>query len=509
MDNTDNAPVNIITYNDIVALRKSGDYMKAYEACLTVKSQDPSNQWVDNQLGWCLYDMLKAYAQAQSAVQFLSRLKELADLGLPQNNFVMDSVPFQIHALIKDCEQNGMLFDDILDELFERAKEINFNPSGKHYSMLLTAFLKAKQWHGLKDFIEWWNLDNLKATDFQCFESQQGRKLMSLAEKAYINYAKLLIQGIADSSTDSVIAGNFVEKISQLAIKHPEYQYPTYFQAKLMMALGEKEGVVKILLPFVIRKQRDYWVWDILGDAVDDEDLRLSCYCKALSCPAKDDYLVKMHLKMCNVLKARALFNEARTEFHVAAQIYRKNGWRFPYQYLDYENESWYQNAVAKDNNADFYSSNTQLAEQLLFSEKPLVTILITYVNMEKKMANFVSTDHRKGFFSFKKLPKKQWPKQDKLYACRMDRTLNDEFAEVYVCERLKSEESVENVLVRHAEGELKIIANGAGFVGDIFVQPPMLSNLSNRQQVKVKALLKYNKKKCTWGWSAISVVAI
>lgn len=508
MDNPDSAQ-NIITYNGVVSLRKSGDYMKAYEACLTVKSQDPSNQWVGNQLGWCLYDMMKANARAQSAVQFLARLKELADLGLSQTNFVLDSVPFQIHALIKDCEQNRMLHDDILDELFENVKEINFNTSSNHYSMLLMAFLKAKQWRGLKDFIEWWNIDNLKAADFQIFEFQKGRKLMSLAEKVYINYAKLLIQGIADGTTDGTTAGNFVEKLGQLAKRHPEYQYLTYFQAKLMMALGEKEGVVKILLPFVIRKQRDYWVWDILGDAVDDEDLMLSCYCKALSCLAKDDYLVKMHLKMCDVLRARALFNEARTEFHVAAQIYRKNGWRFPYQYLDYENESWYQNAVAKDNNADFYSANTQLAEQLLFSEKPLVTILITYVNMEKKMANFVSTDHRKGFFSFKKLPKKQWPKQDKLYVCRMDKTLNDEFAEVYVCEKLKSEESVENVLVRHVEGELKIIASGAGFVDDIFVQPSLLSNIDDRQQVKVKALLNYNKKKCVWGWSAVSIVAL
>ena len=44
------------------------------------------------------------------------------------------------------------------------------------------------------EFFEWWNIDNLMPEDYQPFKMYNGKKIMSLAEQAYIAYSKALLK---------------------------------------------------------------------------------------------------------------------------------------------------------------------------------------------------------------------------------------------------------------------------------------------------------------------------
>ncbi|MCS6824966.1 MAG: hypothetical protein NZ529_11800 [Cytophagaceae bacterium] len=46
------------------------------------------------------------------------------------------------------------------------------------------------------------------------------------------------------------------------------------------------------------------------------------------------------------------------------------------------------------------------------------------------------------------------------------------------------------------------------GFVGDIFIEPKIIEEykLIDRQMVKGRAMLSFNKNKNEWGWKAIEI---
>jgi hypothetical protein len=86
-----------------------------------------------------------------------------------------------------------------------------------------------------------------------------GREVMSIAEQAYIAYAKHLLpkqemDGSIIFNKEKTLA--FLPLLEVIVENYPQYQYPGYFQAKLLLALGDNtEHVLTILLPFVKRKR--------------------------------------------------------------------------------------------------------------------------------------------------------------------------------------------------------------------------------------------------------------
>ena len=505
MNNADN---HIITYEEVKEMRKSGNAEGAYSLCLEVKTNSPQTQWVSTMMGWCLYDMLKGMADYDHAESFLQKLQEFADLSLASDNFAVKNICWPIRSFVVSLISKGESCFGLLSRLSAIVMKIQFDTQDENYSIILSAFLKAKTWPNLKALIEWWGLENLSAKDHQPYVTNGGMKVMAVAEQAYIAYAKMLLSEIKNNSFDKDQVDKCIDGLQALVKNHEEMQYPPYFLARLLMELGRNDEAQQALLPFVVKKKNDYWVWDCLGDVVSDADMKLSCYCKALTCRVKDSFLCKLHLKMCDFLKGRGLFDEAKTEIHVAAGIYKTNGWRLPANYMDYFDEPWYRNAQQSENNTQFYKEYTDEAELLVYSNKPQEVILVTNINKEKQMASYVTVERMPGFFSYKKLPKRMMPKLHGIYDCRMD-VEDDGYAQVYICNKVADEMPYKDKLFKQATGTLRLIASGAGFVGDIFVPSSLINGMSAGQKVECVAYLNYNKSKQQWGWAAESIKAI
>ena len=488
----------ITKYDEIIALRKCGDYKSAYEMATVHKSEEPDCLWVNNQIGWCLFEMLKANATIAQGEEFLLRLQEVVDLNneRPLDGFIVNNLVWPIRTFVVNCCSNGNAMDDLLYRTFGLLQQIPFDPANENYGILLGAFIKAKKWAGLKEFIEWWNLDNIKEKDCQPFVTSEGHKTMSVAEQAYIAYSNILLEGIASNTVDEGRVLSYTERLANVITSHPDFQYPSFFQAKLLLGIGYKKEAMEALMPFVKKKAKDYWVWDLLGDAQSDIDLRISCYCKALSCHGKEQYLRKLHLKLCDLFLKKEMYNEASAELVAAIAISKNNGWALPYNYQDYTMETWYLSADKKSDNTEFYKNNVFAAEQLTYSDYSQTPILVVKINKEKHVANFVTAEHKMGFFSCKGIK----CKVGEAYLCRMEND-NGSHYKVYVCEPT---DGVKWGLIKEFSGPLAIKQGGYGFVGDIFVHASMINGIENNSVVSGMAIPSYDEKKGRWGWSTL-----
>lgn len=493
-------------YDEVRQLRQSGDYQSAYNKAQEVKNTDPSCLWVYNQIGWCLYDMLKSSCSREQQAFFFERLQELVVLNQehPLDPTIFKAVIWPIRSFVVTCVGGGFVAEASLFGLFAIIQQINFDTSDENYGVLLSAFVKAKEWSGLRNMIDWWNLDNLKPKDCEPYTTPEGRNVMSVAEQAYIAYSRILLKEWSNHTATKEVIGDFAERLGKVAIEHSDFQYPAYFQAKLLLAIGENENAINALMPFVKKKPKDYWVWDLLGDAQSDDDLKLSCYCKACTLQVKEDFLRKIHFKLCDLLIKKEMYSEASIELNHAKDISIKNGWKLPLEYIDYASARWYVPDSDGLSNSKFYEDNLFEAEQLIYSDKEAYFILISYVNKEKCVANFVTTNHEEGFFSYKAFPKKKRPKQGEILLCRME--MKGKMWMVYTIDRVENAERFEDVLIMHFSGAITKTPNGFCFINKVYVPADLIKDYDDKTLIKGIAIPNYNKKKQEWGWKAFRI---
>ncbi len=486
-------------YDNIKALRDRGDYTAAYELCMTVKSNDPECLWVYNQIGLSISGILKNIADKDNADAFLTRLQEYADLNKERHieQFVTNTLIWRIRSFVVTCISKDMVLEDLLYKVFAIMQQIDFDPKDENYGVLLGAFVKAKTWGGLKAFINWWDLNNIKDKDCESYRMDNGKSIMSVAEQAYIAYARILIAEAEAHTTDVDKALEYAYLLGTVANNHTDFQYPGYFQAKLLMAINRKDDARAALILFIKKHNNLYWVWDLMGDAQDDIDLRISCYCKALTCPVKDSFLRKLHFKLCDILLKKEMYNEAAAELRMAIEVSANNGWSVPYKYKDYTVEQWFKQAE-NSNNKEFYKRNTNLAEQLAYADYPQMEILVYRINKDKQVANFVTPDHKAGFFSCKSIK----CRVGSTYICRMENDGGNHY-KVYACEPT---DGVEAGLIKEFSGILSIKQGGYGFVEDVFIPASMLKDFENNTFVSGKVGLSYEEKKDKWGWTALQL---
>ena len=487
-------------YEETVSLRKSGNTAAAYELAMRVKTEEPQCVWVYNQIAWCLYGFMQAEADSGEGNGFLARLQEYADLNRehPIDPMITKRLVWPVRKFVAGHVQNGLADEETLDRTFDILRQIPFDPHDADYHILLGCFVKAKGWHGLKDYIDWWGLDNLGDNECKPFRTADGKTIMSLAEQTYIAYANSLLAGAAMPGQDKMQLLAFAERLGEVAKAHPEFQYPSYFQAKLLLVAGHRGEAVEALLPFVEKKATEYWVWDLLGDAETDDDLRLSCYCKALTCHAKEQFLRKLHLKTCDLLLKKGMHGEARAELDAAIAVSRKNGWSIPYDYQGYTSESWYLNSAKEGDNTAFYKENCARAEQLAYADCPEMAIVVIRIDKERCTARFVTADRTEGLFPCRHLKVKVGGS----YMCRMTQERKNRY-KVHTCKPI---DGYGHGLLKRFHGCLSVKNGGYGFADGVFVPAHVAGRLGNGADVAGTAIPSFDAKRGTWGWTMLEV---
>ncbi|MFK8295819.1 DUF7017 domain-containing protein [Capnocytophaga canimorsus] len=489
----------------VTELRKAGKLKEAWELANSQLEKNPNDIWVKRDLAWVYYEYLKQYSSVQTFTQFNKIINKLLVLQLPEEeNILYETVGWQFVKIVNNISRQGNIDYSKINTLFEHCKSLYFQQPSDLYSAILKNFHKAYKNNHQKyiEFVDWWDLDNLQEKDFQK-EHYDGQDIAALADQVYCAYAKHLLPFkniYQETIFDKEKAENFLPKLEEIAAKHPNYQYISYYQAKILLALGNNENMLSALLPFARKKKNDFWVWDILAEAFsEDRDKVFSCYCKGLLCPADEKMTTKLREKIIPFFLEKQLFNEAKTEVDKIIAVKQNNGFQILNHLLSLQGTEWYQTAKANKHNGLVYQKFAASAEGILFGDTPEEEILVEYVNTEKQILNVIMATDERDFFKYDKFLKN--PQIGDTYRVRLQK---DEKRTKILTISKTDNKDLKNKYIKEFSGKINIPKDkNFGFVDNIFINPQLCEkySLSTGDFAKGQAIQTIDKKtgKPTW----------
>lgn len=493
---------------EIKELRQAGKLDEAYAMAKTELDADPENIWGKRNMSWVLYSQLDEASNSISA--FLAKMEEVKILEFPASeNMFWENISIVISKAARAISNTVPIDLNKLHLLFDAIKPLPLKKDVKWYSLLYSGFHKGmKNSYRYLEFADWWNFENFKPEDYQKDKMPNGREIMALVEQAYIAYTKHLLPKYKDSG-DTLFnrekAEEFLPKLTELAEKYPAFQYPAYFQAKILFALGDKDNMLSALLPFAKKKRNDFWVWEILSEAFSsDQEKVFACYCKALSCKSPEEMLVGLRLKMAGLLIDKRLYNEARTEIDLLVFARTEHGYRLPNEIIAWQATEWYKQAIALKSNYGLYKKYISYAESLLFSDVPEELVIVEFVNSDKKILNFIASELKYGFFKYDRFFSEV--KIGEVLKVRFQRGSKESLNQLYTAVKVDDKEFKKQFL-KEVTGAIKIpLDKPFGFIDDVFIHPSLVSKLklTDGMEFKGNAIKAYNKEKKQWSWKLI-----
>lgn len=495
---------------EIKALRQAGNLEEALTMAKAELEADPKNIWAKRNISWVYYDYLKMNILAEHFDSFYSWLNKIKNLEFSADEkMLFEQLCWQIGKmafnLLKcnptDPQKNILLFETI--------RSFHFTKQSESYSFLFKAFHKLlKDTDHYLQFADWWDFKNFIPEDFQREKMPNGIEVMAIAEQAYIAYAKHLLPKqthFGDVIFDKEKAEAFLPVLSEVVENYPQFQYPGYFNAKLLLALGEKDNMLESLLPFAKKKRNDFWVWEILAEAYSHEPEKVfACYCRALSCKSPEEMLVSLRQKMAGLLIAKKLHSEAKTEIELLIRARIEHGYKIPNEVINWQTAEWFKNAVSSKSNLGFYKKHTAIAEALLFSDVSEELVFVEFVNSDRKILNFIASETKFGYFKYDRFFTRV--EVGDVLRVRFQGGSREGIHQLYTGVKV-ADETFKKSFLKDVSGIIKIPEGKTfGFLNDVYIHPATVSKnkFSNGIQFDGKAIKTYNKEKKQWGWKLV-----
>jgi hypothetical protein len=499
---------------EIKALRNSGKIEEALKMALAELSQQPENIWAKRNICWVYYEYAKQNCLPEKFDAFSSYLSKIVQLELPEDEkMIFECTAWLIIKMgFALLNLNGI---DIktFDSMLSLTKKIHLTKPSDVYSVLFKQFHRICKDNPLKylELADWWNFENFRKEDFENEVLPNGKSIMSIVEQAYITYSKhLLPRQLPNGETqfDREKVKEFLPMLDKIEESHPDYQYPPYFKAKLLLALGEKDNILSLLLPFVKRKRNDFWAWDVLSEAFPEDDEKIfACYCKGLSCFAPKEMVVRLRAKIVPCFLEKEMWDEAKTEIVKIVESYRKKSWNnIPGQVLDWTSQPWFSSANEKKDNKNTYREFAHIAEEILFYDNPEETVIVEFVNSDKKILNFIASDNKFGFCKYDLFL--QNIRIGETLKVRLTKKETNGLCQIATMKKC-DDPDFKKIYMKKFQGVARIKEDkNFGFVDDVFLTPGICAKnkFVNGSQVTGNAIKTFDEKKNQWGWKAYEI---
>lgn len=352
----------IMSYNEILQLRNTGHIIEAYTAAKQLFISDDKN--INNaRLFALLANELTVYHAGQSDFDLC--------LSIIQDLVLLSSIPSQEIGIYNHMAHSVRIFAQQLnerpnpnltkmDQCFDCIKTIPLYHAGLGFSILVSTIFKIKSWSRLNEFAYWCGWEHLRDEDFEPFITQQNTKIMALAEQIAIKMAKYLLE---KNIQEDILS--FIPKLQELSKKYPKYTYPPYYLTKLFIVVGDHSNAKKVLIPFVKKKQRDFWVWELMAEVHKDSHERICFICKAIECGnKKEEMLLSLYEKAVTLFVDMNQLSTAKWLVERSCLIRQKNHWRIPDELIYFTRQTWFVNISSSRDN-QYIKEQANKAEQL------------------------------------------------------------------------------------------------------------------------------------------------
>lgn len=504
-----------MTVQEITELRKSGDIDRAYIESKNLFESNPEDRFYRIVLSQSIKALMDRAAKTGDASALALLLNEYGALGLEEIDEaeLNNKAAWDVRTLLLNWKQNGVFDPAALKRVIEALERIEFVRPHRYFSVALDSLVgfkdpEGKPYEGLIEFIEWWNLDNLLPEDFNRVRGHNGQMIPSLAERTYTAYVKALLAAI-EKGNRLKEADLFLYELDRLAESHPEFQYTLYHKTLLLKALGRIDEAVVSARAFVKSHQNEFWAWSMLGDIVDEDNLKLSCYCRALSCKTDPSFLVKVRRKAATLMVERGDLSNARKEYDYILLTCQKKGWKIPADVEQAMQEPWFAETAPEYNNFKYYQAHLAPSEDFLCGDVPEKAIIIVKYNPQKCTCSFITEDRERGFFNTKKF--REHFADNQIYMARIPEGVDTKGAtKILSLHKVEDVTPYEGIFFRRLRAELNIRPGQTfTFIDDIYIDGTLVQGMQAGDTIDITAVIFYNIKRASWGWRALSVTQV
>lgn len=494
----------------IKELRLAGRLEEALKLAKDELQFEPDNDLFKRNISWVYYDFVKRNNTPEHFEEFISWITEIINLNLSfEEVLLFEKLSWQVGKMIFGIINSKSHDFEKGIRLFEVIKVVNFTRPTEGYSFMFKAFHKLfKETDYYIQFADWWGFNYFISSDYHKEILANGKEVMSLVEQAYITYAKHLLpkkNSAGEIIFDKENVKLFLIELSAIIELYPQYQYPAYFKAKLLLALGDKNNMLESLLPFAKKKRNDFWVWEILAEAFSTEpEKAFACYCKALTCKSPEEMIVNLRQKMARLFISKKLYNEAKTEIELLVNTRSAHNYKIPSVVSNWQIQNWYKTAISSISNISFYKTYVPIAEALLFNDVPEEIVIVEFVNADKKMLNFIASENKFGVLKYDRFFSNV--KVGDTLKVRFKGDNNEGLHQLYTAIKV-DDIAFEKQFIKELQGEVRIPAGKSfGFIDDIFIHPSLVKKykLADGIQFTGKAIKSYNQEKKQWGWKLL-----
>lgn len=495
-----------MSFHEVTELRKQGKLSEAEELARKDLEEDAENIWNKRSLAWVLEAALKQAVERKNLEEVLSRLGQIRELELPDSEEIFwNTLGWQVFFALKEAaawqpDRQAAFCRQIAEEL----QMMHWAQDTDGYRMLVKGFYAYRNvWPDFLAFCDWWGLEHLAPSDFE-MQEMPGGKVLSWAERLYIAYAKGLL-----AKADRTQIRNFLPRISALHEQHPEMTYPGYFICKLMMAAEDnREDAVAVLLPFVRKKRKDFWSWQLLAELfVSDQEKQLACLLMAFYTTKNLAFLGRVMEQLTECLVRQEKYGEARFLIEKYCEEKNKKQQRMSARMSDWSRAEWFGKSKpcppfrAMDN-------YKKVATAILYSDLPKHVLVLTHINGPKKMLSFVCGSKQNGYA--------RWDHLEGLYPGEVMwaqwAAPEQEGAPHRLFFLQKANDVGDMDFYRHFKGKLRVNdLRKCAFLktpqADVFVPYHLLPPGCSGGEHEVTALLDFNPKKQEWSWRALTFI--
>lgn len=508
-------------------LTKANQLQSAFNIIIPIIQTEPNNEEAAVTFGWLMYKYLK---QSENTIQtYVNNLKVFNDtIQLKFKNkwdgenekvtMLKNSIIWSIRQVVQKHESNANIllpellrFCDHGDAFIEkRLYQGNEASAARTLIKEIRSFLNLDNYLLLMDSIgfKWFDKADYVSSSFEN-KKEETIVVRPFAEVILNMHAKKLLELTSESKDEQRIC-MFIDVLQEEIKKNPKFEWLPYYQVKLLMKVDRKQEALQLLIEFARLKNREFWVWNLLSELIEEDD-KFNCLCAALLCKTKPEMLVSVQEKIIPYLVNKEMQENAKFEVDQLFAVRMRTWGKVPSQITNLQKASWYNDTIAV-NNRDNLKPYADKAELILYETLPYQDVFVTYVNIEKSVINFAYIENHKtehGYFYIDSLEYK-WKVDETLKVKMSPEKMREQLYKVY--DVVPGDAAYREHFINSSSGYVeKEDGNAFAFASDVYISPKIVQQYKIEAGNYIEFVRKktFNKKRNNWNWAVEDVTCI
>lgn len=275
-----------------------------------------------------------------------------------------------------------------------------------------------------------------------------------------------------------------------------------YDEAKCLIKAGQYEEAREFVIPVLKKKQSESWAWSALAATYrkQDADAAIKLFSQGLRNTHDETFAIPLLKGIAPLLVEKGFTKEASMCVQRSVNCYQKNGWNIKGDLEKMLGMTWFDNSVNIVELDDFLKQQSQGALNFLHGKTNTSYGIITNMHKSGKGLHLYLSENESI-----SVPLRLFKKQKPCVGGYVKVSVSGEgdekevvTAELTAVCKLSGVETFQE--------KLRVTVKGFGFVGDVFVPPPLIKDGMDGQLVEVVKYKRFDKKKGRLGWSALSI---